>query len=74
VPGGKAAVSCVQLPLSFEAKQGQTHKNGKFLSPRRGGGLFPTGDEVVLMEYDFGVWPGAGMPPWGELLPLRRLA
>jgi len=37
-----------KLPLSFEANQGQTDPQVKFLSRGRGYGLFLTGDEAVL--------------------------
>jgi hypothetical protein len=38
-----------KLPLSFEANQGQTDSQVKFLSRGRGYGLFLTGDEAVLV-------------------------
>jgi hypothetical protein len=37
-----------KLPLSFEANQGQTDPQVKFLSRGRGYALFLTGDEAVL--------------------------
>jgi len=37
-----------KLPLSFEANQGQTDSQVKFLSRGRGYALFLTGDEAVL--------------------------
>ena len=37
-----------RLPLSFEANQGQTDPQVKFLSRGRGYALFLTGDEAVL--------------------------
>jgi len=37
-----------QLPLSFEANQGQTDQRVKFLSHGSGYSLFLTGDEAVL--------------------------
>ncbi len=37
-----------KLPLSFEANQGQTHEQVKFLSRGRGYTLFLTGNEAVL--------------------------
>jgi hypothetical protein len=54
VPGGKPAASYAQLPLSFEANQGQTDERVKFLSHGRGYGLFLTGDEAVLELQDSG--------------------
>jgi hypothetical protein len=41
-------VSYAKLTLSFEANQGQTDKQVKFLARGRGYGLFLTGDEAVL--------------------------
>jgi hypothetical protein len=41
-------VSYAQLPLSFEANQGQTDMRVKFFSHGRGYGLFLTGDTAVL--------------------------
>ena len=38
-----------QLPLSFEANQGQTDKRVRFLARSRGYSLFLTGSEAVLM-------------------------
>jgi hypothetical protein len=54
VPSGKPAVSYAKLPLSFEANQGQSDKQVKFLSRGRGYGLFLTGDEAVLELRDSG--------------------
>ena len=48
VRAGKPAASYAQLPLSFEANQGQTDGQVKFLSRGRGYSLFLTGDEAVL--------------------------
>jgi hypothetical protein len=45
---GKSPVSYAKLPLSFEANQGQTDQNVKFLSHGLGYALFLTGDEAVL--------------------------
>ena len=53
-PAEKPAVLYAQLPLSFEANQGQTDKQVKFLSRGRGYGLFLTGDEAVLELQDSG--------------------
>jgi hypothetical protein len=48
-------VSYAQLPLSFEANQGQTDQSVKFLSRGRGYGLFLAGEEVVLELQESGV-------------------
>jgi hypothetical protein len=50
VPAQKVrqAESYGELPLSFEANQGQTDSRVKFLSRGRGYSLFLTGDEAVL--------------------------
>jgi hypothetical protein len=45
---GRPTVSYAKLPLSFEANQGQTDRNVKFLARGRGYGLFLTGDEAAL--------------------------
>jgi hypothetical protein len=55
VPTGKPGVSYAQLPLSFEANQGQTDKRVKFFSHGRGYGLFLTGNEAVLELQEPGV-------------------
>jgi hypothetical protein len=48
-------VSYAKLTLSFEANQGQTDKQVKFLARGRGYGLFLTGDEAVLELQESGV-------------------
>jgi hypothetical protein len=47
VPAGVTA-SYLTLPLAFEANQGQTDQQVKFLSRGRGYGLFLTGEEAIL--------------------------
>jgi hypothetical protein len=49
------AASFGKLPLSFEANQGQTAAEVKFLSRGRGYALFLTGDEAVLELQESGV-------------------
>jgi len=47
-PGTRLAESYGKLPLSFEANQGQTDRDVKFLSRGKGYSLFLTGNEAVL--------------------------
>jgi hypothetical protein len=47
-PANRLIASYGKLPLSFEANQGQTDGQVKFLSRGRGYALFLTGDEAVL--------------------------
>ncbi|MGA9056270.1 MAG: SBBP repeat-containing protein [Terriglobia bacterium] len=74
VPAGKPAVSYAQLPLSFEANQGQTDERVKFLSHGRGYGLFLTGDEAVLELQDSGFRiqdSGPRAKPFGAMSALQ---
>jgi hypothetical protein len=74
-PFGKPSVSYAKLPLSFEANQGQTDGQVKFLSRGRGYELFLTGDEAVLELQDSGAriqdsgpWePGVGSQDAGDI-------
>src|SRR5208283_5161205 len=47
-PANRLVANYGKLPLSFEANQGQTDGQVKFLSRGRGYSLFLTGDEAVL--------------------------
>ena len=48
VPNARIAEAYGKLPLSFEANQGQTDSNVKFLSRGSGYSLFLTANEAVL--------------------------
>ncbi len=79
----RAVESYGNLPLSFEANQGQTDSRVKFVSRGRGYTLFLTGNEAVLALRKAGRWArqdagqqaGSGMRQLAPALlgPLRDL-